>query len=77
MDIDDLVRKKTQGNEVSSIYFAKLLREAHNKYANLSNYELDCHARRIKQEIRFFGHSFRAAAGLHIIKLLLEERSDA
>lgn len=77
MDIDDLVRKKLQENEVASTYFAGLLREAHNKYVNLTTSELDCHVIRIKQEIRLFGPSFRTAAGLHIIKLLLEERSDA
>lgn len=75
MDIDDLVRKSIDSNQVASSFYERLLREAHNKYSNLSSFELQCHERRITQEVRLFGSSFRAAASLHIIKSLIAERS--
>lgn len=77
MDIEKLIEREITENNRASAYYAKLMREAHNKYAQLNAYDLQNHKCRLQQEINLFGSSFRTLAGIVVIENLLSERGTA
>lgn len=74
MDIEAIILNLKEEGRASK-YFERVLREAHEKYVDLDTFNLQKHELRITQEIRLFGPSFRATAGILVIQTLLSERA--